>query len=287
MRNIIDFVMRFSMWFVLAFYVLVSCMLLFRNNPYQHHLYMTSAGVVASSVYRMTNNVTSYFNLRDINEDLLDRNTALEGEVIALREQVREYRNLTDTVIRPEMRHFDYVSASVINNSISRPRNYITISKGSADGLRPEMGVVDHNGVVGVVNVVGRHNARIISLLNPDFHLSCKIKSSGMFGSLVWDGKSSDTALLEELPKHGDYHRGDTIVTSGYSSIFPEGVPVGIVTDTNAGSDGTFATLRVRLATDFTRLSSVRVIVNNNLDEVRSVEQDTQADKDGGEPAAR
>lgn len=272
--------MRYSTWFVVAFYVTISCMLLFRNNPYQHHVYMTSAGVVASSVYGVTNNVTSYFNLRDINEDLLERNAALESEVFSLREQVREYRNLTDTVVSEPMRHFDYVTASVINNSISRPHNFITVSKGYDDGLRPEMGVVDHNGVVGVVNVTGPHNARIMSLLNPDLHLSCKIKGKDLFGSLVWDGRSSEEAVLEELPKHAKYHRGDTIVTSGFSAIFPEGIPVGVVIDTNATNDATFATLRVRLATDFARLNSVRVIINNNLSQIREIEQDDSESAD-------
>lgn len=278
MRNIFDFIRRYSTWFVFAFYVLISCIMLFRNNPYQHHVFLTSASTLSSSLYRVSHNVTSYFNLRDINDDLLDRNASLESEVIALRRQVREYRALTDTTIVAGMHQFEFVNAPVINNSISRPKNFITIAKGTADGIKPEMGVVGSNGVVGVVNVVGEHNSRVISLLNPDIHLSCKIRSSDFFGSLVWDGVSSDEALLEELPKHGKYNVGDTIVTSGYSAIFPEGVPVGYVKGIERDHDANFATLRVRLVTDFATLSTVRVISNKELEAIREVEQDAGAE---------
>lgn len=250
--------------------------MLFNNNPYQHHVILTSANAVSSSIYGVANSVTSYFNLRSINEDLQLRNAALETEVISLRKQVDDYqlrRHAADsTEILKPLQQFDFIIAHVINNSISRPYNYITIEKGEADGICPEMGVVDHSGVVGVVNVVGKHYSRIISLLNPDFRLSCKLKGSDVFGSLVWDGKNSEEALLEELPKHTVYHTGDTIITSGYSSMFPEGVPVGTVIKSATADDDNFFTLRIKLLTDFSQLSTVRVIKNNNINEIKEVE---------------
>ena len=167
----------------------------------------------------------------------------------------------------------------MINNSISRPYNYITVEKGTIDGVAPEMGVVDQNGVVGVVNVVSEHYARIISLLNPQFRLSCKLKGSDVFGSLVWDGGSPEEALLEELPKHTVYEPGDTIVTSGYSSVFPEGIPVGTIKSADRGVDDNFFTLRIKLFTDFSRLSTVRIISNDNIEEVQTVETDPVIEK--------
>ena len=276
MRDFINFIIRFSSWLVFAFYVVMSCIMLFNNNPYQHHVILTSANAVSSSIYGVANSVTSYFNLRSINEDLQLRNAALETEVISLRKQVgdyqlREYAADSTEILKP-LQQFDFIIAHVINNSISRPYNYITIEKGEADGIRPEMGVVDHSGVVGVVNVVGKHYSRIISLLNPDFRLSCKLKGSDVFGSLVWDGKNSEEALLEELPKHTVYHTGDTIITSGYSSMFPEGVPVGTVIKSATADDDNFFTLRIKLLTDFSQLSTVRVIKNNNINEIKEVE---------------
>ncbi|MCM1297350.1 MAG: rod shape-determining protein MreC [Muribaculaceae bacterium] len=277
MRNILHFLVKYVSWFVFAFYVIVSCVMLFRNNPYQHHVYMTSAGALAAGVYNTTNSVTSYFNLHDINEDLQRRNADLEREVISLRRTVNnlEEQVYADsmTVVEPLM-PYSFIIATVINNSIARPYNYLTINKGAINGIKPEMGVVDQNGVVGVVNLVSDHYARVISLLNPNFRLSCKLKGSDVFGSLVWDGHSPEQAILEELPKHTVYHPGDTIITTGYSDVFPEGIPVGTVVSADRGVDDNFFTLRINLLTDFSQLSTVRVIANKNIGEISEIEKD-------------
>lgn len=282
MRDLLHFIVRYLSWFVFTFYVVVSIVLLARNNPYQHHIALTSAGVVTASVYDATNSVSSYFNLHAINEDLQLRNAALESEVIALRNQVMvlEEKVYEDsmTVVEP-LSGYSFIIATAINNSVSKPYNYITINKGSVNGIKPEMGVVDQNGVVGIVNIVGPHFSRVISLLNPNFRLSCKIKGSDVFGSLVWDGKSPERALLEELPKHTVFEAGDTIVTSGYSAVFPEGIPVGTVLDAAKGADDNFFTLRIKLLTDFARLSTVRVINSDFIEEVREVEKDIETPK--------
>ena len=136
MRELFDFFIRNSKWFVFAFFAVISLMLLFQGNPYQHYVWLTSANSVSSSVYRVGNNVTSYFNLRETNEDLNRRNAVLEKEVINLREQIQRYEELgyTDTlVVDSGVPHFDFIVARVINNSISRPYNYITLDKGSVD----------------------------------------------------------------------------------------------------------------------------------------------------------
>ena len=266
MHELFSFFIRWSKWFVFVFFVALSCALLFSGNPYQHHVYLTSANSVTSGIYNMRNGVASYFDLREINEDLNLRNAALESEVLALREQIREAdaRIQSDTMRLPGvLAQYNFVVAHVISNSIARPYNYITINKGTADGIAPEMGVIDRNGVVGIVNVTGPHSARVISLLNPHFKLSCKIKGSEHFGSLVWDGNDPTVALLEELPRHTVFSPGDTIVTSGYSAVFPEGIPVGYVMEDQRRHDENFFTLRVKLSTDFTTLSNVQVVVDS------------------------
>lgn len=283
MRTLFDFLIKYSSWIVFAFYVIVSCVFLFDKNPYQHHVYMSSAGKFTASVYDLANNVTSYFNLREINEELQLRNARLESEVISLRQQLGRYAELhyADTMSTvTELRDYDFIIASVINNSISRPYNYITINKGSLDGIKPEMGVVDQNGVVGIVNIVGDRNSRVISLLNPNFRLSCKVKGNEAFGSLVWDGKTYEEAILEELPRHTVYNTGDTVVTSGYSAVFPEGIPVGIVCGNEKTMDDNFFTLRIKLLTDFSHLSTIRVISSDIIDEIREIESDMGSDTD-------
>ena len=179
---------------------------------------MTSAGKLTAGIYDMSHNVTSYFNLRETNEELQLQNARLEEELLSMKAELQQYQERyhadTMTVFEP-VRPYKFIIASVINNSIYRPYNHITINKGSKDGLRPEMGVIDQNGIVGVVNVVGENYSRLISLLNPNFRLSCKVKGNEAFGSLVWDGKDPQMALLEE-------YKVDFIVLARYMQIISE-----------------------------------------------------------------
>lgn len=279
MRNLLNFFIRYGAWFLFVFYAAISCFLLFQRNPFQHHVYLTSANAVVSGVYDVAANVTGYINLRDINADLQRRTADLESEVIALREHNRALRQqlLQDSLRTTDsLGRFRFILATVVNNSVVNPYNYITVNKGRLDSIQPEMGVMDQNGVVGVVNTVSDHHARIISLLNPNFRLSCKLRGNDAFGSLVWDGKSPYEAILEELPKQVRFHKGDTIITSGYSAVFPEGIPVGTIIGSTRGEDDNFNTLRIKLLTDFTTLSTVKVISNRDIVDIRQAETDLQ-----------
>lgn len=238
---------------------------------------MTSAGRVSSGVYSVANSVTGYFHLRSINDDLQERLAQLELENINLRQAVQRVNEqvYADSVKpAPALAPYAFIIARVINNSITRPNNFITLDRGAEDGIAPEMGVVDQNGIVGIVNVTGPHTARIISLLNSDLRISCKVKGSDAFGSLVWDGRSPRQAVLEELPRHVEFAPGDTIITSGFSAVFPEGIPVGTVVEQLRDADDNFYSLRIDLLTDFATLSTVRVIRNFRKDELRAVETD-------------
>lgn len=285
MHELIAFFRLHSKWFVFAFYAVVSCMLLVSNNPYQQHVYLTSANAVASGVYGSGYEITSYFNLRDINNDLNARNAALQSEVVNLHERLDRLQeaHYTDTMrVDSTMSHFSFVVAHVINNSISRPFNYLTINRGSDDGIKTELGVIDQNGVVGIVSNVGAHNSRVISLLNPNFRLSCRVKGSNGFGSLVWPGGDPSVALLEELPRHTVYKVGDTIVTSGYSAVFPAGIPVGKIIGNKGSRKDNFFTLRVKLFADFSTLSTVQVVINNHRDELKALEAGEKDDENKG-----
>lgn len=279
MSELLKFFIRYSSWFLFVLYLVAGCVLLFSGNPFQHHIYLTSANRVSSSLYRGANSVSSYFFLREINEDLQRRNSDLELEIIRLNDVIKGYREkyYADTMtVDSALARYNFTIAHVINNSITHAHNYITIDKGALDGIEPEMGVMDQNGIVGIVNVVGDHTARLVSILNPYLRLSCKIKGHDQVGSLVWDGRSPSEAILEELPKHSEFTPGDTIITSGYSSVFPEGVPVGTVVSSARDMEDNFYTLRVKLFTDFSTLSTVRVIRDNMRDELREVEKELE-----------
>lgn len=252
-------------------------MLLVGKNAYMQSVYLSSANVVTGSVFETASGVTGYFNLREINKALQERNSALENEVLNLKDQIAEYSTLVyDSIGKKKYgSRFDYQLASVINNSTRHPKNFFTINKGTDDGVNTGMGVVDHNGVVGIVNVSGKHMSRVISILNETQHFSVKLKDTPFVGTLSWKGGDPYIAYMEEVPRHVEYQLGDTIVTSGYSTTFPEGIPVGTVMARVKGSDDSFFILKIRLASDFRGLSTVRVIKDiykNEIDSLQSLD---------------
>lgn len=226
---------------------------------------MSSANRVTGSLYGVSSEITGYFNLKEINRDLEENNARLENEVLNLRHQLAELRTLhSDTLDFSDSNiRYDYIPATVINNNVRHPKNYFSINRGSEDGIKIGQGVVDHNGVVGIVNVTGKKTARVISLLNESQRFSVKLKNTNYIGSLVWKGGDPAIAYMEEVPRHTKFHVGDTVVTSGFSLSFPSDIPVGTVMNRIKGSDDNFYILKVRLTPDFKNLSTVRVIKDN------------------------
>lgn len=274
MRNLLNFLIKNSAWFVFTFYVLLGCLLLFSGKKYYQHIYLTSANSVSNELYELSNSVTGYFNLRKINSDLQLSNAKLENEVFNLRTEIAKLKSLqSDTLVFKNQDRYDYVLGTVVNNSTRHPRNYFTIDKGINDGIKPGMGVVDQNGIVGIVNVSGPHTSRVISLLNETQHFSVKINGTQFIGLLSWRGVDPNIAYVEEIPRHARYNVGDTIVTSGFSTTFPEGLPVGVILNKVKSEDENYYTLKVRLSSDFKSLSTVRVIKDIYKQELDSLAQ--------------
>lgn len=272
MKNLLNFFIKHGAWFIFCFYVVMSCVILFTYNSYQASIYFSSANRISSAVYGTTSEITGYFNLREINRSLEENNARLENEVLNLRHQLAEFKTLSsDTSSFTNIPRYDYVSATVINNNVRHPKNYFSINRGSLDGIARGQGVVDHNGVVGIVNVTGEHTARVISLLNESQRFSVKIKNSDFIGSLIWKGGDPSVAYMEEVPRHTKYQVGDTVVTSGYSLSFPANIPIGTIMNRIKGADDNFFILKVRLNPDFKTLGTVRVIKDNYKESLDSL----------------
>lgn len=288
MNNLINFIIKNSAWFFFAFYVVVSLVLLFRSNPFQQSVYLTSANGTVATISKVVNGASDYFHLKEINEDLHLRNAEQKQRILELEKQVVElelkYGAKPGEMVCGEG-DYSFISAHVISNSVVNPSNYITIDRGSADGIEPYMGVMDMNGVVGIVDAVNTHSARVMSMLHPDTKITCGLKGNGNFGLLVWDGKSTDHAILENLPKVGEYHVGDTVVTSSSSLSFPPGFMVGVVESVSPTTkDDSFMKLNVKLSCRITHLSNVHVIKNNRKDELKQLESNdaTSLKEEGG-----
>ena len=280
MRSLFDFLIKHFSWIVFLIYVVLSCVLLVTFNPYQRSAFFGSSNVVVAYVYELSDRVSGYFGLREANEELLYQNGELMQENLLLRRQLQRYSYVAaaDSIACNDsiLNQYDFILARVINNSVRHLENYITLDKGSADGVQPEMAVVDHRGIVGIVTVVNMHNSVAISLLNTKLHVSCKVKDTDCFGSLVWDGRSASYAVLEEMPRHVEFAPGDTIVTSGFSAVFPDGMMVGTIHDYAKQKDDNFYAMQVKLSTDFTQLGTVRIVANRMQDEQQKLEKEAR-----------
>lgn len=269
MRKLLDFLLHKKHWFLFFLFEVLSIALVYRNNLYHRSVFISSANFMTGRLASVTGNIRSYFHLRDINKALLEKNGKMELELLDLQSQIElmvadtiSFKGMVKDSISRDSSPFFFIMADVVNNSLSLMSNYITIDKGRKDGVTPDMGVVSEDGVVGIVSHVSDHFAVIISLLNQKSKLSCKVLGNNSFGYLAWDGKDTRFATLEELPRHAEFHKGDTVITSGYSAIFPAGLIVGTVEDFNKEHDDNFYALRVKLATSFSSLQNVRVIGN-------------------------
>ena len=276
MRNLLNFFLKYNYWFLFILLEVISFALLFRFNNYQGSAFFTSSNQVAGMAYEAANNVTGYFHLKSINDDLVQKNVELELQMECLRSALMELTSDSTGLERMKsdaLKGYDIYRANVINNSLTHVDNYITLDKGENDGIRSEMGVINGSGVVGIVYHTSANYSVVIPILNSKSSISCKIKRSDYFGFLKWDGGSSEYATVKDMPRHSLFSLGDTIVTSGHSAVFPGGIPIGTVEDMSDSHDGLSYLLKVKLFTDFGRLNDVRVIAQKGQEEQLELEQ--------------
>ena len=276
MRNLLNFFLKYNYWFLFILLEVISFALLFRFNNYQGSAFFTSSNQVAGMVYEVANNVTGYFHLKSINDDLVQENVELELQIERLRSVLMELTADSVGIERVKadaLKGYDIYRANVINNSLTHVDNYITLDKGENDGIRPEMGVINGSGVVGIVYHTSANYSVVIPILISKSSVSCKIKRSDYFGVLKWEGGSSEYATVKDMPRHSLFSLGDTIVTSGHSAVFPGGIPIGTVEDISDSHDGLSYLLKVKLFTDFGRLNDVRVIAQKGQEEQIELEQ--------------
>ncbi|MGL5226651.1 MAG: rod shape-determining protein MreC [Bacteroidales bacterium] len=275
MQNLFNFLLKHSSWFLFIFYLIISLSLLFSSNSYQRSVYLNSSNQVVGNLYTLSGEVKSYFDLGSVNKDLSNRNAELEKRVFELQEKLEAINaNGVDTTYADSLvrSNYHFIPAKVVNNNVNQLENYITLNRGRLDGVEKDMGVIDHNGIVGIVSSVSDHFCVVISALNTKLRLSAKLKNTDYFGSLVWDGISPENILLEELPRHVVFNAGDTIVTSGYSTVFPEGIMVGTIEESEKQHNDNFFRMKVRLATNFYRLRNVRIIKDKYNAERKALE---------------
>ena len=268
MSNLLEFISKYYHWFVFVLLEVISLVLLFQYNSYQGSVWFSSSNVVVGKCYEWSSKVNTFFSLSHVNESLTLKNFYLERQVAQLS---RLYADATDDSLAAEriklesLSKYQLVPAKVVSNSVNSHDNLITIDKGSVDGISKDMGVVSGNGVVGIVYMVSKHYSVVMPVINSHSRVSCSIRGRGYFGYLHWTGGASNIAYVEDIPRHAHFKRGDWVETSGYSSIFPQGVIVGKILEVYNSRDGLSYRLKVLLSTDFGRLRVVCVVNDKTI----------------------
>ncbi len=270
MRNLLDFLARYNHCFIFIILEIISFSLLFRFNSYQGSVFFSSANAVVGKIYQWDSAITEFFSMAAANKRLTERNLELERMVSILSEEL--YKKGSDSsrikALRAQVpKKYKMIPAQVISSSLNRIDNLMTIDKGLSDGIRPDMGVASGSGIVGVVYISSNNYSVVIPVLNSKSNISVRVKGKGYYGHLNWTGGASNEAFVNDIPRYAKFQVGDTIETSGHSSIFPPGLMVGKILELLDSSDGLSYGVKIELATDFSNLRNVCVIDNSSLDE--------------------
>ena len=277
MNNLLQLLYKHNHWLLFIALEVLCFVLLFSYNSYQGSVYLSTANATSARLLRGKDKVTSYFGLTEKNQALVAQNAKLQEQILELESRVAflqlDSLSSLEVLQRTYRTGYKITSAQVIDKSINKTDNYITIDRGLADGVEPDMGVMGIDGIIGVTYKCTEHYSLVMPLLNSKSRVSCKVYGSGDIGYLQWSGGDSRHAMLHDLPRYSDVEVGDSIVTSGSSSFFPEGLMVGIVEELYPSSDGLYVTLKVSLNTMFSNLEHAFILKKMDADELRALNE--------------
>ncbi len=259
MQALLKFILRYGNFLLFILLEVAAFLLVVWSNAYPRSSALSTANRLVAWQYEMVSEVTGYFGLKGVNERLAAENAALRSRL----ENSGQWTVDREQVV--------YREGKVVQMTMNGMRNYLTINRGEEDGVYEGMGVRNEEGAVGIVATVGKHYAVVLPIINIETHLSCRFLKNDYIGTLQWDGRDTRFAELADVATHLEVNIGDTIVTSGLSTSFPAGIPVGVVEDCRLDEGASYYTVRVRLATDFRRLRYIEMIDNEDMEEIQGL----------------
>lgn len=269
MQQILFFFIRNKNFLLFVFLFSISFILTIQSHSFHKNKFINSANFFSGGIYSIKNNITSYFNLKDENSLLIEENARL-------RKQLESFNDLSiskEIDTNAFFSKYEFVTAKVINNSFYKSRNILTINKGVKKDVAEDMGVISSNGLVGIVKNTSSNYATVQSILNTNSQINSKLKKSNHFGSLIWDTNNPNIVQLIDIPRLAPINEGDTIVTGGKSTIFPEGILIGTINNFKLNEDENSYTLNIKLFNDMTNLEHVYIIKNKDAGEIISLEK--------------
>lgn len=277
MQQIVYFITRNSYRILFLLLLGISLSLTIQFHAFHRSKFISSANVVTGSIYKEINDINEYLNLKTENDNLAQENAMLRSLLFQVKDS--SYMAKIDSIkgVKPS----DIVVTKVIKNSYSVYENYLTLNAGRKQGIKPDMGVINSQGIIGIIDDVSENYATVASILNKKSRINAKIKKSNHFGSLVWDGKSTGFVQLIDVPRLAAIRKGDTIVTGGQSVIFPENINIGTINRIYIDKDNktNFYTLEIKLFNDMTNLGHVYILKNKGNEEMKNLENQRKKDE--------
>jgi len=275
MQQIFNFILKNSNRLLFLLLLVISFSLTIQSHSYHKSKVISSANFFTGGIYEKVNNIDEYFNLKSQNDQLAQENARLKSLLF----------NQKDTTKLPQIdsikgiNKIDIIVSKVIRNSYSVHENYLTINNGSVSGIKPNMGVINSSGIIGIVDNTSKNYSTIISILNVKSQINAKIKKSNHFGSLVWNGKSTGFVQLIDVPRLAGVRKGDTIVTGEQSVIFPPNIGIGTIENVYIDDKTNYYTLNIKLFNDMTNLGHVYIIKNKDAAEITNLENQNKKDE--------
>jgi rod shape-determining protein MreC len=250
-----------------------------KNGGYQGSHVLNSSNQLVASIYQTMQNTKEYFSLKRENDLLNSENAKLKNLLKSnyLVVPLQEFKK-NDTLYKQQ---YTYISAKIVNSSINKRKNYLTLNVGKNQGLTPDMAVMSPDGIIGIITNVSSNFSSVMSVLHKDFGINCQLKKDRSYGPLIWDGKSYEYCSMIDIPTHARLKKGDTVVTSELSGIFPEGILVGFIEDYERKQGEAFYTAKIKLSTNFKKVNHVYIIKNKFKPERDSLEKISHKQIDG------
>lgn len=269
MKSLFIFLYRFRAFITLILLESVCAFLIIQNSQYHRALFFNSSNSVIASILDVSTSAVQFVQLRNINETLSAENARLKNDL-------ESFIATPDTLKYDSARHFNYINARIVNNSVDLRNNLITINVGSENGVAKDMGVVSNGKIVGKTRYVSDNFTVVTSVLHTESMIPATVKGKVNVCTVQWDGTDPYVVDLLFVPRHYELEEGDTIITSGYSGIFPENVLIGHISSVILSDDAPFYDIKVKLATDFYKIAFVEVAESVDRPQIDSLQNMVQ-----------
>ena len=266
MRNLIDFLIRYSNFLIFLILEVVAFILIGTTHEYQRSSMWSSTNRIVASSNAIRSSIKGYFHLREDNELLAEENALLKSKLMYLQNGIEPLVERDSLYIYTHL-DWEYIPAKVIDITTHKQHNHLTLNKGARDGIEKDMGVVCADGLVGIVSTVAEKYSLVVPIIHTNISVSTRLISCGQIGGTQWDGRDYQYVHLTDIARHISIHTNDTVVTSGLTSVFPEGILVGVIDHIELNPGDNYHSATIKLSTNYRALKYVQVLRNKNKDQ--------------------